>query len=231
MNYCSKFIKDYSTLYVPLRKLTKKNTPFTWTDEEQKSLELLKQKLFNFETMAYYNPEAETDVIVDASPFGLGAILTQKQKEGNFKPVAYGSRVLTPVEQRYSQTEREALAVAFGCTHFHFFVYDRKFDSTIDHKSLLYIMSPTSVSPPPRIQRWLLRIQGYKYTLKYIPGTKNAADILSRSPLITPVTESDDTIESFINFITAEAVPKTCTFDQIKAETDKDEILQKAMSI
>ncbi|XP_057310486.1 uncharacterized protein K02A2.6-like [Hydractinia symbiolongicarpus] len=228
VNYCSQFIKDYSTLSAPLRKLTKKNTPFIWTDLEQKSFDLLKEKLCTSETMAFYNPEAETDIIVDASPYGLGAILTQKQKDGNFKPVAYGSRALTPVEQRYSQTEREALAVAFGCTHFHFFIYDRDFDITTDHKSLLHVMSPTSTSPPPRIQRWLLRIQGYNYKLKYISGAKNAADILSRDPVCTDSEgETDDSIESFINFTAAEAVPKSCNIEEIQDETAKDIILQK----
>ena len=81
----------------------------------------------NAETMAYYRPNAETRVIVDASLVGLGAILVQKQKDGSDRPVSYGSRALTPAEQRFSQTEREALAVLFGCTHFHFFIYDRRF--------------------------------------------------------------------------------------------------------
>ena len=79
------------------------------------------QKLSNFETMAYYNPKAETNVLVDASYFGIGAIITQKQKDGNFKPVAYGSRELTPVEQqRYSQTERDALQLLLVA---HIFTY------------------------------------------------------------------------------------------------------------
>ena len=160
--------------------------------------------------MAYYNPEAETNVIVDASPFGLGAILSQKQKDSNYKPIAYGSRAHTPVEQRYSQTEREALAIAFGCTHSHFFIYDRNFSIIADHKSLLYIMLPTSISPPPRIQRWLLHIT---------------------SPIRSPVktSDADIAIESFINFITEDAIPKTCTIDEIEVETTKDKILQKVI--
>ena len=55
--------------------------------------------------MCYYQPNADTKVIVDASPVGLGAILTQKQEDGKFKPVAYASHALSPTEQRYSQTE------------------------------------------------------------------------------------------------------------------------------
>ena len=60
--------------------------------------------------MAHYNPEAETELRVDASPVGLGAILMQSNGHET-RPVAYASRTLTDVERRYSQTEREALAV------------------------------------------------------------------------------------------------------------------------
>ena len=62
--------------------------------------------------MAFYDPKKKPTVVVDSSPVGLGAILLQDNK-----PVAYASRSLTDAETRYSQIEREALAVVFGCEH------------------------------------------------------------------------------------------------------------------
>ena len=57
----------------------------------------------NAEVMCYYNPIAETNIIVDAVSKGLGAILCQKQKNGQFKkPISYSSKALTDVESRYS---------------------------------------------------------------------------------------------------------------------------------
>ena len=64
----------------------------------------IKHSLFNNATLAYYEVGAEAEVIVDASPVGLGAMLTQKKKDGH-RPVTYISRSLSSVEQRYSQTE------------------------------------------------------------------------------------------------------------------------------
>ena len=229
VNYCSKFIKNYSTISAPLRMLTKKDTLFVWNKPEQTAFDLLKEKLTSAETMAFYRPRAETKIIVDASPYGLGAILTQQQEDGSYKTVAYGSRALTDVEQRYSQTEREALAVHFGCIHFHFFIYDRSVTIVTDHKSLLHIMSPKSTSPPLRIQRWLLRLQGYEYTLEYQPGAKNAADILSRSPLPTTSTETEQVTEAFVNHITENAIPMSCTIRQIQDHTTNDVTLQKVV--
>ena len=54
-----------------------------------------------------------TELVVDASPIGLGAILTQKT-ETSINVIAYASRRLTDPETRYSQKEREALAVDLG---------------------------------------------------------------------------------------------------------------------
>ena len=182
VNFCNRFIPGYSTISAPLRKLTKKGQPFVWDASCKEAFEELKLSLMNANTMAYYRPNAETRVIVDASPVGLGAILVQTQENGEERPVAYGSRALTPTEQRFCQTEREALAVLFGCTHFHFFIYDRRFTISTDHKSLLKILSPKS-EPSARIQRWLLRLQAYQYDLEHKPGENNPADVLSRSPL------------------------------------------------
>ena len=90
--------------------------------------------------MAYYIPDAETKLIVDASPIGLGAILSQKQTTGEFRPVAYASKALNPTEQRYSQTERESLAVLWAVQKFHYYIYDRTFTVITDHQPLTKII-------------------------------------------------------------------------------------------
>ena len=56
--------------------------------------------------MSHFDPSVETQLKVDASPFGLGAVLSQGS-EGDERPVAYASRTLTDVERRYSQTEKQ----------------------------------------------------------------------------------------------------------------------------
>ena len=68
--------------------------------------------------------------------------------------------IIKDVEQRYSQTEREAVAAPWACEHFHYFLFDRHFTICTDHLTKLY---SASSSPPPRIQRWLLCVQTYDY--------------------------------------------------------------------
>ena len=113
--YCAKFIQSFSDISLPLRELTKKNVPFRWNQEQQGSFELIKKMLTSDTIMAYFDPCKDTELITDASPVGLSAILSQRTPgQDNNKIVAYISRSLSDVERRYSQTEKEALAIVWS---------------------------------------------------------------------------------------------------------------------
>ena len=85
--------------------------------------------------MAYFDPNKHTNILVDASPVGLGAVLTQN---GNI--LCYASRTVKDEEQQYSRTEREMLAFVNAAGHFHLYLYGEKFTITTDHRSLLGIV-------------------------------------------------------------------------------------------
>ena len=174
--------------------------------------------------MAHYNPEAETELRVDASPVGLGAILMQSDGK-EVRPVAYASRSLTDVERRYSQTEREALAVVWGCERFHLYLYGTEFKLYTDHKPLEFIYSPKG-NPPPRIERWALRLQPYRFKVVHMPGKTNPADVLSRLPVSAQPPRERNIAEEYINFIAAKAVPKAVTLEQIAQATEDDKVLR-----
>ena len=76
-NYCSRFIPAYATLTQPLRELTQKDTPWEWTDLHDRTLKQLKNALAEAPVTAYFDPDKPTEINVDASPVGLGAILAQ----------------------------------------------------------------------------------------------------------------------------------------------------------
>ena len=142
-NYFARFIRNYATITSPLRELTKKDVQWQWTEREKRALEELRESLCT-DTMAYFDPEKETEIWVDASPTGLGGILTQKTEDGSRAVVAYGSRALTSVEQRYSQTEREALAVIWACEHYHIYIFGKPVMVYTDHKPLI-VTVPSSL--------------------------------------------------------------------------------------
>ena len=103
--YCANFIPKFSDISQPLRELTKKDAPFHWTSEHETAFQRIKELLTSDTVMAYFDATKETELVTDASPWGLSAILTQKTPgKDNGRIVAYASRLLSPVERRYSQT-------------------------------------------------------------------------------------------------------------------------------
>ena len=98
------------------------------------------------------------------------------------RPVAYASRALTCAETRYAQIEKELLAVVFALEKFHQYIYGTNVEIESDHKPLEIITRKQLCQAPPRLQRLLLRLQRYDFTLKYRPGKDMViADTLSRA--------------------------------------------------
>ncbi|CAB4038802.1 Transposon Ty3-I Gag-Pol poly [Paramuricea clavata] len=113
--YCAKFIPNFSHLREPLRKLTMKSAQFRWTRCEQTAFDNIKNALTSDTVMAYFDQTKPTELITDASPWGLSAILAQNSTQHDDRRiVAYVSRSLSEVERKYSQTEREALAIVWA---------------------------------------------------------------------------------------------------------------------
>ena len=79
------------------------------------------QKKARAETLGYFDKDTPTQVIANASPVGLGAVLTQKQKNGP-RVICYASSSLTDTEGRHLQTEKEVLALVWACETFHPYV-------------------------------------------------------------------------------------------------------------
>lgn len=133
---------------------------------------------------------------------------------------------MTDVEQRYSQTEKEALAVVWACERFHIYLYGKPFTLYTDHKPLEIIYSPKS-KPPPRIERWAPRLQPYRFNIVHMAGKTNPADVLSRLPLDNQPFCDRNTAEEYINYVTMNAVPKALTLEEIASATKADPILQQ----
>ena len=218
-NYLSRFLPSLSDELEPIRQLTKQEVPWHWTDVQQKALDKIKTLITEAPVLEYYNPTDDLTIQCDASGKGLGAALLQ-----NGRPIAYFSRALTDTETRYASIEREMLAVVSALERFHQYTFGRFTQVVSDHKPLEMIVKKNLSKAPKRLQGMLLRIQKYNYDIKYSPGkTMVLADTLSRA--YQP--RQPDNIEGYEEVNMVNFLPiRDERLEQLKLETDQDEILQ-----
>ena len=177
--------------------------------------------------MHYFDTKKETLLTVDASPVGISTILSQKDNcSDNARVIAYDSRSLTPVEKRYSQTEKEALSIMCAVEHFHLYIYGSHFTLITDHKPLEVIYDSASSKPSARIERWVLHLQSYTFSVVYKPGKDNPADFLSRHPTLASTSQHAVMADEYVNLLALSAVPKAMTMSEIQRATDADKGLQ-----
>ncbi|UYV83342.1 K02A2.6-like [Cordylochernes scorpioides] len=158
---------------------------WVWEEPQKKSFNLLKQELASRPNLALYNPSRLTIISADASSFGIGGVLRQEQPDGFLKPVAYVSRTLSETERRYSQIEKEGLAIVWTRDRLKYYVTGIKINIVTDHKPLIAIFTSKSLEDiTPRLQRLKMRMMRYSYQISHIAVKKQiVADVLSRKPI------------------------------------------------
>ena len=224
-SYSSRFIPNLSTITAPLRSLMIKGAKFEWNQEHEAAWQALKGSISKTAVSAYFDTAKHTTLYVDASPVGLGAMLTQ---EG--RTIIYASRSLTPTEQRYSQIEREALAIAWGVNRLHTYLFGRNFTVVTDHKPLIPIFGKPKIVPSARIANWMLKLQHYDMDVVHAPGKTNPADYISRHPRTDNAATSLPDVDTYLNFVTQHATPKTVNLHDIRSETARDPALQATIA-
>ena len=233
VNYYSKFLPNLATTLSPLYSLLQKNAKWTWGEQQESAFVRVKAQLTTDLVLVHYDPAQSLTLACDASPYGLGAVLSQTSGDGQERPVAFTSRSLAPAERKYSQIEKEGLAVVFGIKRFHQFLYGRHFVILSDHKPLQQLFKYGNSTPTlasARIQRWALILGAYHYQLVYKPGSEHAnADALSRFPLPHAPTDIPTPGETILLMDMLQTMPVTAA--HIKKDTDRDPVLSKVRDL
>ena len=88
--------------------------------------------------LVYFHDRLPLILSCDASPYGVGAVLSHRMPDGSERPVGFSSQTLTTAEQKYSQLDGEALAIIFGMKKY---LFGRQFEIKTDHQPITHIFS------------------------------------------------------------------------------------------
>lgn len=231
INYYGKFLSQLSSVLHPLNNLLRKDTPWFWDSHCQNAYQEVKDMLAANVMLTHYDPEKPLQLGCDASPYGVGAVLSHVEQDGSTKPIAYASRTLSDAERNYSQLEKEGLALVFGVQKFHPYIYGRHFQLATDHKPLQCIFGPKRGIPTiaaARLQRWAVMLSAYDFSLEYRSAQDNVEpDFLSRLPLPSSEGERFDDVTTFFH-LWMDALPVTCK--DIARETQRNPVLSRVMT-
>ncbi|XP_035914863.1 uncharacterized protein K02A2.6-like [Anopheles stephensi] len=227
VNFIGQFIPHLSSRTEPLRSFIRGDIEIFGV-EQHKAFDDLRQELANtVHSLGFFDPKDATDLYVDASPVGLGAVLTQRNSNNESRIISFASKGLTDTEKIHPQTRREALAVVWAVEKFYLYLFGIHFTVYTDHKTLEYIFGGKHQEGKracTRAEGWALRLQPYDFTVVHIPGQSNISDILSR--LCPPSSKAfDEASEHFVCSI--EIGPVAIKLEEIKQATNSDATLKE----
>ena len=180
-NFYRRFIKGYSEITAPLTKLTRKDQPFTWTQDQQNAFDTLRARFTTAPVLVTFDPERPITVETDASDYAVGACISQPDDNGKLHPVAFYSRTMSPPELNYDIHDKELLAIVVAFQQWKVYLEGPKHQVTVltDHKNLIYFTSTKVLNR--RQVRWAEELARFNYKISYQKGTENnRADALSR---------------------------------------------------
>ncbi|XP_045535455.1 uncharacterized protein K02A2.6-like [Papilio machaon] len=226
LNYYGRFISNLSTILHPLHNLLKKGVGWKWDSECKKAFNEAKRSLLSERVLAHYEEGRELVISVDSSAYGLGAVLAHRYDDGSERPVSCASRTLNAAERNYSQLDKEALAILFGITKHHQYLFGRRFTLRTDHQPLTYIFGGKGSIPQTaasRLQRWAARLAAYDFKVEFVRSADNGpADALSRLPLAKEG-RSVDSVD-YLDLV-EDSVP--VGYKDVARETERDALLCK----
>ena len=195
VNYYHKWLDNVAQIAKPLYNQLQDHQQFSWSESCQQSFERIKAMVASDKVLMRYDPDLPLRLATDASPYGLGAVLSHITKDGEERPIAYASRTLNQAEKNYSQLDKEALSIVWAVKKFFNYLCGRHFTLITDHQPLKFIFSPSRGIPAmsaARQQRYAVFLSGFNYSIEYRNSRANAnADGLSTLPMPTSTSAAE----------------------------------------
>ena len=210
-NFYRRMVRNFGKIALPLTELTrnqdkektaKARLPLNWTASCQRSFQALKDAFASDPIVQHFDYEKESHVEVDASDGVLGGILSQQDKDGNLKPVAYFSKRMSPAECNYEIYDKELLAIvrAFEEWRPELASTDPTHPVNVlsDHRSLEYFMTTKELNR--RQARWSEFLSEFQFKITYRPGKQGTKpDALTRRAGEGPTSKNEQVLLKPVN--------------------------------
>lgn len=182
--YFRRFVSNFSLIAKPLSDLLKKDAVFELGPPQLQAFGELKLILISEPVLKIFKYGRETELHTDASKWGYGAILLQKNSEdGSLHPVSYMSRKTTTAEEKYSSYELEVLAVIEAVKKYRVYLLGQPFKIVTDCSAFEMTMKKKDLAT--RVARWALLLQEFDYIVEHRAGVRmRHVDALSRAPIM-----------------------------------------------
>ena len=192
-----RFIKGFANIACPLYDVLGKEVKMGPVDLPPKAWEavaILKGKVQSAPVLVFLNFEKPFLLETDASKEGLRAVLSQKQSNGWYHPIAFGSHSLTPPEKNYHSTKLEFLMLKWSMMeHFKEYLAYAPFLVQTDNNPLTYVLTMPNLDTMRH--QWVGTLALFQFELEYQKGANNeAVDMLSQ----VPINHSQQTIQSLL---------------------------------
>jgi hypothetical protein len=179
-NFYRRFIKAYGRIAKPLNRLTRKDQPFIFDSSCRQAFKELKRQLASAPLLVHFVPSKPTRMDTDSSDGVVAGVLSQRQNNGEWHPVAFYSKTMIDAELNYPIHDKEMLAIVLGLLHWRAYLIGTPDTIQImsDHKALEYFMTTKALTA--RQARWAEVLSQFNFQIMYNPGAKNVADALTR---------------------------------------------------
>ncbi|GBG80927.1 hypothetical protein CBR_g31483 [Chara braunii] len=196
--YYQRFVESYSKVAAPLSRLQSPKVRFEFDDAARGAFNMLKAAMQDAPALRIYDPTLPTQVTMDASRYGIGAVLEQCHTDA-WHPVEYFSQKVPPINTLGDARKKELLAFVTVLKRWRHFLLGRwRFRWNTDNNPLTFYKTQNTVTST--IGRWMYYIHKFDFEPFHIPGPANrAADTLSQRPdlcaLVTTTFQLDDDLQ------------------------------------
>jgi hypothetical protein len=178
-SFYRKFIRDFSGICASMMDTVKKwHKSFKWTEEAERSFNILKEKITERPILVLPNFEKTFQVRCDASGVAIGAILSQDNR-----PVAYFSEKINDTKREYSTYDKEFYAIIQALKKWRHYLVPQKFILYNDNQALKFITKQEKLNQ--RHAKWFEFMQNFTFVINHIVVNANkVVDALRRRCLV-----------------------------------------------